>query len=564
MSSGELIFPLENNTGATVTGGLIDTKNTVITTISWEAQIASVDDICISDLCIRVKKPYFTVGDEYIQLAYMTGESMDQWEYISKLPERAEDGSYFINAESSRHIRIKKDRSSWSLSESQIMFGKKTEFSKISDRVYLVKETSGGCGGSSIKQQFIDYAGKSVSFDTLGKNYPKNLQVGKIPFNSYWTKESVSYLWYRIGRDGLNEVEEVFSIQDDVGAKLLSRMKEKREFTHAYAIQYKEYPGIVFFYKSDLQNAERIISLGKDEKWKKENLDSEGNLLDISLTKKILGYYESQGDTPPLIPGGKQVQRKGDTEYDKITPDELTGSLMPIFRVIPLDESGDYLLYTAKDFESVTMAELCKPLVYVYDRFSRPNSLTVLFPQGWVFTKILPGFSRDTTWDFSADRYSSVQVQNEKSSNDYLYYSAKVPNYIYNQNGWQIYGRDIEAFFSEKLDIIGFNPKEKKDFIEYWITEFDSDTLYFVSFKFDTALDPYVTLDFREKPTSQMRVLLESYPLETSPKKEYIWPNVGTRFDDKILKRFVRSGEYDVFEWGGTVQKYSGGTIQIH
>jgi hypothetical protein len=61
-----------------------------------------------------------------------------------------------------------------------------------------------------------------------------------------------------------------------------------------------------------------------------------------------------------------------------------------------------------------------------------------------------------------------------------------------------------------------------------------------------------------------MRVLLESYPLETSPKKEYMWPNVGTRFDDKILKRFVRSGEYDVFEWGGTVQKYSGGTIQIH
>ena len=564
MSSGELIFPLENYTGTTVTRGLIDTKNTVITTISWEAQIASVDDICISDLCIRVKKPYFTVGDEYIQLAYMTGESMDQWEYVSKLPERAEDGSYFINAESSRQIRVKKDRSSWSLSESQIMFGKKTEFSKISDRVYLVKETSWGCGGSSIKQRFIDGSGRSLSFDTLGKNYPNNLQVGKILFNSYWTEESVSYLWYRIGRDGLNEVEEVFSIQDDVGAKLLAQMKKSREFTHAYAIKYKEYPGIVFFYKSDLQNAERIISLGNDEKWKKENLDSEGNLLDISLTKKILGYYESQGDTPPLIPGGKQVQKKWDTEYDKITPDELTGSLIPIFRVIPLDKSGEYLLYTAKDFESVTMAELCKPLVYVYDKLSRPNSLTVWFPQGWVFTKILPGFSRDTTWDFSADRYSSVQVQNEASSHEYLYYSAKVPNYAYNQNGWQIYGRDIEAFFDEKLDIIGFNPKEKQDFIEYWISEFDRDTLYFVSFKFDTALDPYVTLDFRAKPTSQMRVLLEAYPLETSPKKEYMWPNVGTRFDDRILKRFVRSGEYDVFEWGGTVQKYSGGTIQIH
>lgn len=237
---------------------------------------------------------------------------------------------------------------------------------------------------------------------------------------------------------------------------------------------------------------------------------------------------------------------------------------MPIFQVKPLDTTGNYLLYTTNSYESVTVAELCKPLVYVYDTEKRENTLRVDFPQGGAFTKILPSFTWGNTWEFRADSHSKIQVQDESKTNEYLYYSAKVPNYLYNQNGWQIYGHDIRAFFEEKLDIIGFTPKEKKDFIEYWVSEFESDTLYFVSFKFDSALDPYVTLDFREKPISQMRVLLEAYPLETPPKKEYLWPNTSDRFDNRILKTFVRSGEYDVFEWGGTVQKKSRGSIHIH
>lgn len=93
-------------------------------------------------------------------------------------------------------------------------------------------------------------------------------------------------------------------------------------------------------------------------------------------------------------------------------------------------------------------------------------------------------------------------------------------------NGWQVYGRDIESFFGEKLDYIGFNKQEKKDFIEYWVTEFDPNTLYFVSFKFDETIDQYVSLDFSRKPTKQMRVLLEAYPMPGSPNQKFLWPQV--------------------------------------
>lgn len=152
----------------------------------------------------------------------------------------------------------------------------------------------------------------------------------------------------------------------------------------------------------------------------------------------------------------------------------------------------------------------------------------------------------------------------DTSKYDYLYYSVSIPNYIYNQNGWQIYGRDIGRFFDEKLDSIWFNSKEKKDFIDYWITEFEANQLYFVSFKFDEKLDTYVNLAFSSKPISQMRVLLEAYPIENKENKAYLWPNVGTRFDAILLKKFVRSNQYDVFEWWGTVQRSSLGPIRVY
>ena len=155
-------------------------------------------------------------------------------------------------------------------------------------------------------------------------------------------------------------------------------------------------------------------------------------------------------------------------------------------------------------------------------------------------------------------------MNNQKIPDKYLYYSAVVPNYQFNDYGWQIRGRDVEQFFQEKLDYIGFNEQEKRDFIDYWKTEFEGEKLYFISFKFDEQIDEYVTLNFAEKPKKQMRVLLEAHTLdEKQYNPAFVYPNVGKNFDQKILKKFVRSGEFDVFEWGGVVQDYQIGKFNI-
>lgn len=280
--------------------------------------------------------------------------------------------------------------------------------------------------------------------------------------------------------------------------------------------------------------------------------------MDVELTKKLMKdedfvvFYDSDND------GLKEsksifIRKKGEADnYDGIDFENLSTKSLPIFKIRKITEN-EALLYVINNYEEFTMAEMCKPVVYVYDKNSSQNSLSVGLPQGGNFTKLIPNFSYGNTWNFVTNNSSKIASNGQKL--DYLYYSARVPNYTFNENGWQVYGRDMVKFFNEKLDYIGFNATEKKDFIDFWKTEFHENKPYFVSFKFNDEIAKYATLDFARKPASEFRVLLEAHPLEAAPKKEFLYPFTAAYFDEKLLKKFVRSGEYDVFEWGGVVQK---------
>ncbi|MGB2111253.1 MAG: hypothetical protein ACPHY8_05460 [Patescibacteria group bacterium] len=51
------------------------------------------------------------------------------------------------------------------------------------------------------------------------------------------------------------------------------------------------------------------------------------------------------------------------------------------------------------------------------------------------FTKLIPEFQKENTWNFST-KNNKIYFENE--SYDYLYYAIKVPNYTHNQYGWVI------------------------------------------------------------------------------------------------------------------------------
>lgn len=202
----------------------------------------------------------------------------------------------------------------------------------------------------------------------------------------------------------------------------------------------------------------------------------------------------------------------------------------------------------------MSFAEMCKPVVYVYDQDKSLNTLQVTLKDHGTFTKIIPGFTKDQTRAFTANNKGKISV--DKHNFDYLYYSASVPNYERNTDGRIVKGKNIRAFFEQKLTTIGLNAKEKKDFIEYRVPEFKPTQTYFVSFKFNEQLDPYAKLTFERNPQTIFRVFMESKSITNVKLNEnVIRPHRATAKDEKLLKKLTRSNVYDVVERGGMLLK---------
>lgn len=113
-----------------------------------------------------------------------------------------------------------------------------------------------------------------------------------------------------------------------------------------------------------------------------------------------------------------------------------------------------------------------------------------------------------------------------------------------------------KIFFKDKLTKLSFKENKKKDFIDYWLSEYDKNKYYFVSFKYTEDMDKIVKLNFSEKPNSISRLLLESYIVEDIKWKEsFLYKNTKNTLDKVLLKQFERSNNFDIFEWWGILIK---------
>lgn len=544
-----------------IASGVITHTGVISTTLISQTGATSMTKnlVCIQEVCIDKNYPYFVDGESLVQISWTQVESTVV-EYLSKNPGKDENSAYIMPYESGNIRVVSVSRKTAMQKKQEILGGSQTTLSYPTPDLFVKITENQGCV-TSYKEEFFDTHGNTIRDPSnLLPTYPKSIKIGNLVLKSdwKWAHESKIFGLKFTGNETPKKLG-IFSLKDNLESKILPMLLSDSGFgTYAqYVIEFREIPGVLFFYSNSLGSSEAVINTPITPSM----LDQDGNLLDMVKTLEILKLYRGDGTDRKIF---RDIRKTANTDdYLGITASGFTRDMLPIFSLRSLGNDGYYLLFPAKWYEGFTSAELCKPLVYIYDREHRSNSLTVRFPRGGDFTRVIPSFTDGDRWDFWADAHGNISVSNTENIFPYLYYSAKVPDYTYNRYGWEVYGRDIESFFEQKLDTIGFNAQEKKDFIQYWIHEFDPDIAYFVSFKFDDALDAYVTLDFASKPRAQMRVLLEAHPIEFVEKR-YLWPHIGTKIDSYILKSFIRSGEYDVFEWGGTVQKQAKGPIHIH
>lgn len=106
-----------------------------------------------------------------------------------------------------------------------------------------------------------------------------------------------------------------------------------------------------------------------------------------------------------------------------------------------------------------------KPVVYLYSETKREFSLKINTPAEIQFSYPVYG----NEWKGTSSPDGTIQING--SNYPYLFWDAQLPAEKLNLN-WhhseQILGEQTIQYLSARLDDLGFNPKEKADFITYW------------------------------------------------------------------------------------------------
>lgn len=484
---------------------------------------------CLFDECINDKSK-ITEDDSYYIWTYSSWSLDEEVSYNYKLSKKYD---YFeIIYDEMMHKRITKIFKIWN------------NFIKSVDDMW--------CWWSNIDQKVYDSKWdeiKDFNFDDIKKIvFIWNMMYKQNITWTWWFWQPLdSYNKYKVFEDNkwnykVFDDEKAFTdfVTDD------ALNKNKRIFKN-YIVQFKKYPWINIMYESSEYDDKsiRVIYLWTDINYLSKNINSNWDLMDLSVTNKIISYYNWENIPYWLF----------DKDWNRIN--KVNSSQLPIFNVKIFNNNWNYLVYLKDWYELQSFAEMCKPLVYYYSKNKENNKLTLNLNAWDYFTKIIPNFSSNNTWDFVSENWKINVLWNNY---DYLYYSLLTIWYKPNSDWWIVKWDDVVKFFEDKLTKINFNKKEKIDFIDFWKDNYENNKYYFISFKYKDQLDEIVKLDFFKKPDNEFRVLLDSYEIQDYSKEKYskyLYENVWNNFDNYLIKRFDRwIWNTEVFEWGWVLKRW--------
>ena len=483
-------------------------------------------ELCVFDVCFNNQIPIISKGGKFVQKAYVWG-----WDFDSPI------GSYEDNAD----LYSEYDKT-WNYIKKQLGDGYSTEYMEVKkvDEYYIKYHPQYSCWGSSFKQNIFN-----ARWEPIEKNigtYPDRVSVWNYAWKASYNFKEQLFLWSRWVEVLDDRVYTANEIQSTIEWLIYNDDPKKRNLQKKYI--FKTYSAHIM-YEWNFDQPDKIVYLWKDQDWLRKNIKSNGDLYDVWVTNTVISQYGENSMFGLVIWDS----------YERVKTN-ITASDLPIFTVKKFDDKWYYFLSTTADYKIQMFAELCKPAVYVYDIHKRKNSLTLPAQKWDYFTKLIPDFSYENTWEFQSTDNGSVEIESE--SYDYLYYAIKTQDYRHNTDWWIVEWGNIEKFFDEKLDKMNFNKKEKADFMEYWIPKYEEGKYYFVSFKYKEDLDTIIPLKFAVNPDSEFRVLLDSYELEnlTDFQKKFLYSIVWDKLDSKLIQRYERNTQdLEVFEWGWVLQK---------
>jgi len=141
----------------------------------------------------------------------------------------------------------------------------------------------------------------------------------------------------------------------------------------------------------------------------------------------------------------------------------------------------------------------------------------------------------------------------------YIYWDGIIPiqDLGLHKDGYKIESKkEIKPFLEKRAAEIGFNKKEKQDFVSYWthaLNKENSETFYVIFFQ-NEEVDKIYKMTIKPKPDNTNRIIM--YAIRT--------PMVFEGITTQKLKKIKRDG-FSVVEWGGIIHSESNENLRkIH
>ena len=211
---------------------------------------------------------------------------------------------------------------------------------------------------------------------------------------------------------------------------------------------------------------------------------------------------------------------------------KIVGFPSIIFGILLLGISIPFHSCEPDDTDNIDSMVVYKPNIYLYPIERTALTVKLSFPLGGAIIKSIPEYS--TGWNIIADTSGLI---NDKYG--YLFYESVQPDVWQLSRGWSIKKSDLNDFFLDNMQKYGFNDREIKDFLDYWIprlTDYGYYEIYPQDFK---IINSVIKLEINKNPDTALRLF-------------YLIKGVNTLTNLKIPSEpsvFIRSG-FCATEWG--------------
>jgi len=175
-----------------------------------------------------------------------------------------------------------------------------------------------------------------------------------------------------------------------------------------------------------------------------------------------------------------------------------------------------------------------KPVLYLYPVFPTLVNVTFKYPE--TLTTTYPKYKDN--WTVFASPNGDLRDLNNKYYYG-LYWEENLNHRVDFKEGFYVTKENAIEFLEEKLTKIGFNDRERNEFIMYWLPILEKNGKSLVYFELTEERDSNSPIIINPKPNSMLRVAIHVKKVE----KE-------TKIKEQKLSTFERVG-FTAVEWGG-------------